>query len=76
MDILRKIFKISVWLLIALVAFVVTVNVWIAVSTASRLYEKVSEIPAKKIALVLGTSKRVASGYTNLYFDYLSLIHI
>lgn len=70
MRLFRKTFKIMMWSGLALLSFIVLVNVWIALSTASRLYDQVKKVPKKKIALVLGTSKRVASGYTNLYFDY------
>jgi len=45
-------------------------NVWIVGTNESRLYDNIDDIPANDIGLVLGTSKRVSSGRSNLYFTY------
>lgn len=45
-------------------------NAWIVGTNESRLYDSVNDIPANDIGLVLGTSKRVSSGRSNLYFTY------
>lgn len=45
-------------------------NAWIVGTNESRLYDNVNDIPANDIGLVLGTSKRVSSGRSNLYFTY------
>lgn len=39
-------------------------------STRFSTYSEIDEIPYKEVALVLGTSKRLANGMTNLYFKY------
>ncbi|OQP58230.1 protein SanA [Niastella vici] len=40
-------------------------------STAKdKLYTDVKTIPYNKVGLLLGTSKRLNSGYANLYYDY------
>lgn len=47
---------------------------WISWSSRSYLYDSVAEIPARPLALVLGTAKYTTDGRVNLY--YLSLIHV
>jgi len=43
---------------------------WIVQQTSNRLYDDVADIPTKPVGLVLGTSKYVANGRINLYFQY------
>lgn len=45
-------------------------NVWVEYQTHARLYDEIDAIPPKKVALLLGTSKRLGDGRTNLYFQY------
>lgn len=37
---------------------------------SQKLYTEISEIPANKVGLLLGTSPKLKSGKNNLYFDY------
>ena len=50
--------------------FLFSANYWINISTKSQLYSDVNEIPARKVGLVLGASKKTISGTDNLYFTY------
>jgi SanA protein len=36
----------------------------------NKLYSDVNTVPYNKVGLLLGTSKRLNSGYPNLYYDY------
>lgn len=43
-------------------------NIWVYSLTHDRTYDKVSKIPFRKTALVLGTSPKMMSGKANPYF--------
>jgi len=43
-------------------------NLWIVGSTRGKVYSDVSQLPANRIALVLGTSHRTAAGGPNPFF--------
>ena len=58
--------KISVLLLFA---GIVGCNLWIVTSTHDRIYASASDIEAQPIALVLGTSKKVAPNTPNRHFN-------
>ncbi len=42
----------------------------IQIKTENKLFDKMSLIPYNKVALVLGTSKKLSNGNINLYFKY------
>lgn len=67
---LKKILKISIALVILLLVIIVLAD-W-AVSRLSKkyLYDSTEQIPANRVAMVLGTSKKLQSGQNNLYFVY------
>ena len=44
-------------------------NVWIIESTNSSIYYSIDEVPAKKVALVLGTSDKLIGGERNPFFE-------
>lgn len=43
-------------------------NVWVFALTNGRTYNKISKIPPREVALVLGTSPKTMSGNANPYF--------
>jgi SanA protein len=43
-------------------------NVWVFALTGGRTYTKISKIPPREVALVLGTSPKMKSGQSNPYF--------
>ncbi len=51
-----------------LVLFMLLANVWVFALTNGRTYTKISKIPPRETALVLGTSPRTMSGNANPYF--------
>ena len=57
--------------LILLVCFIIFSNVWIIQSSKKNIYNSITETPkGNQIALILGTSRYVKGGYTNLFFKY------
>lgn len=46
------------------------VNGWMTWQFAARVFSVVETIPAREVALVLGTSARTAGGYNNLHFQH------
>lgn len=51
------------------VAFVLASNVWIIRSTRHRIFNDIRDLPAQRVALVLGTSHRLANGSPNPFFN-------
>lgn len=70
MKILKTLLKIFLLLLVAGILFIVFANYTIKSKSEEFLYSDTNKIPAVKTAVVLGTSKTLASGNPNLYFDY------
>jgi SanA protein len=61
------------WTFIALalpLVLIITCNYWISSSTKTQLYSDVASIPARKVGLVLGASKKTVRKTDNLYFTY------
>jgi SanA protein len=65
---MRKVKKIVIIFLLVVVAFIVICNVWIIVVAKDSIYESVEEIPHRKVALVLGTSRKLSDGRPNPFF--------
>ncbi|TWP23232.1 vancomycin high temperature exclusion protein [Apibacter muscae] len=66
----KKLLKIAIAFVILLLVIIVLAD-W-AVSRLSKkyLYDSTEQIPANRVAMVLGTSKKLQSGQNNLYFVY------
>lgn len=63
-----RVFKVLGLIVFLMVVLVLGLNFWIVSSTQDRIYYHVSEVPPKRVALLLGTSKRTVDGGTNKYF--------
>ncbi|MDH5599469.1 MAG: YdcF family protein [Cyclobacteriaceae bacterium] len=48
---------------------VVLCNVWVVTSTSDRVYSNISEVPYRKVGLVLGTSSKFEDGRPNIFFN-------
>ena len=70
MKLFKRIIKIGLILATMSVLFVLWANYTIANNTKNDIYNDVSKIPAKKVGLLLGTSKKLSNGWDNLYFKY------
>ena len=52
----------------AVVVLLLACNIWVILSTTNQVYSELREVPERRVALVLGTSKRFADGRPNTYF--------
>lgn len=50
------------------VLLMILANVWVVALTNGRTYTKISKVPPRETALVLGTSPKMKSGVSNPYF--------
>lgn len=64
----RSLLKLGVIILLLGIIFIVACNWIIIIHSQKYLYDDLSELPERKTALVLGTSKNLASGQPNSYF--------
>ncbi len=53
-----------------LIIIIISCNLWVELQTQDRLYSDINTIPTQKIALLLGTVKRLKHGNINSYFQY------
>lgn len=68
MALAKKLIRGFLMIIASLMAFILLSNLWIVYSTSDRIYKSISEVPAKKIGLVLGTTHRLKTGQDNPYF--------
>jgi SanA protein len=66
----KKISKWAVILLMVLLIAIIGSNYYIIKSTRSQIYSDVNKIPKNDVALLLGASKSLKNGYSNLFFKY------
>ena len=69
MGFVRKAVRISVYTLAALTLLVVCTNIWVVMSTRSRIFSDVDDLPVNSVALVLGTSNKLRGGSVNPFFE-------
>ncbi|WP_258097530.1 SanA/YdcF family protein [Marinoscillum pacificum] len=55
-------------LIVLVGVLILGLNFWIVSSTQERIYYNINDVPPKRVALLLGTSKRTVEGGTNKYF--------
>lgn len=73
-DISRKNWKLRIFflwpllLILSILALVIGSNLWVLGSTYHNIFHDIAEVPAKKCALVLGTSPRIQGGQKNAHF--------
>lgn len=68
MRLLKIFFKVVLYAVVALVGFVVIINLWVYLSTSSNVHNEIDDLPASQVALVLGTSHRLMNGLPNPFF--------
>jgi SanA protein len=66
----KRLFKWSFAIIFLLFFSIICCNYWISNSTKTQLYSDSNSIPARKVGLVLGASKKTNRGTTNIYFTY------
>ncbi len=65
---LTNFFKIAFRLLEFGILLMILANFWVYALTSGRTYTKISKVPPRDCALVLGTSPKMRSGVANPYF--------
>lgn len=68
MRIVRNIFNLGFISIEIGILLICLANVWVFALTGGRTYTKISKIPPREVALVLGTSPKMKSGQSNPYF--------
>ncbi|MBD8081337.1 SanA/YdcF family protein [Chryseobacterium caseinilyticum] len=68
MRIIKNIFKFILLSSEVIILLMALCNAWVFGLTNGRTYTKISKIPPREVALVLGTSPRMRSGISNPYF--------
>lgn len=63
-----RLFKFSLALVFMGSAVILGLNFWVVTSTQDQIFYGISQVPSKKVALLLGTSKRAVGGGVNKYF--------
>ncbi len=65
---MRNLIKRVFYLLGAFLILIIALNIWLIRSTESQVYTDISKIPTMEVGLVLGTSHRLQSGDSNMFF--------
>ncbi|WSO30018.1 ElyC/SanA/YdcF family protein [Chryseobacterium sp. MYb264] len=68
MRIIRNIFNLGRISIEIGILIICLANAWVFALTDGRTYTKISKIPPREVALVLGTSPKMKSGVSNPYF--------
>jgi SanA protein len=66
---MRRFKRIVLYSVIAFFLLIVSCNIWVVQSTRDRVFDDLEKLPGHRVALVLGTSHRLASGGANPFFD-------
>lgn len=67
---LRRIIRLLLTGIFAVLLFFVACNAWVIMSTSHRVFSDLDKVPATEVGLVLGTSKKFANGQPNTYFEH------
>lgn len=66
----RILFRVLMLPLLVIGAFILFCNLWVVLSTNSRVYDSIDEVKSNSIGLVLGTAKKVAPTSPNPHFEH------
>ena len=69
MNFWKRVLKGSGLAFLILIIFVLITNVWVVISTRSKVLSDQGQLPSGGVALVLGTSHRLSSGLPNPFFE-------
>ena len=68
MRIIERVLKTIISIIEILMIAMISANIWVFSLTNGRTFSKISRIPKRETALVLGTSPKMRSGIANPYF--------
>lgn len=66
----RILFRVVMLPLLVIGAFILFCNLWVVLSTNSRVYDSIDDVKSNPIGLVLGTAKKVAPTSPNPHFEH------
>jgi len=66
----RILFRVMILPLLVIGVFILLCNLWVVLSTKSRVYDSIDEVKSNSIGLVLGTAKKVAPTSPNPHFEH------
>jgi SanA protein len=69
MNFLKRFWRVGLILFLILFSFILISNIWVVLSTKSKVLSDFNLLPDRGIALVLGTSHRLTNGLPNPYFQ-------
>ena len=67
---LKRLIYLFLTLFILLAVTLIACDRWIGWKTSPYIFEDIDKLPAKKVGMVLGTSKYYTSGYINQFYQY------
>lgn len=67
---LKRLIYLFLFLAFISAAILIACDRWIGIKTNPYIFEDVETLPAKKVGMVLGTSKYYTSGYINQFYQY------
>ncbi|MDO5091692.1 MAG: ElyC/SanA/YdcF family protein [Cardiobacteriaceae bacterium] len=67
---MKRLLRLSLWLIALALAAPVICYLWISLASRPYLHDRLDDVPAREVALVLGTAKYVAGGRINLFYQY------
>jgi SanA protein len=67
---IKKVYWISITVFICIIAIIFFANYTVTHTTNGLVYNDCTDIPKKKVGLLLGTSKRLRNGNSNQYFSH------
>ncbi len=68
MKIVRRVLKFGSLVGVVVIFFLLSLNFWVISSTEDQVFYELNEMPKRRVALILGTSKRTTQGEANKYF--------
>ncbi len=67
---MKRMFRFLFIIIIIGIITVWGVDRWVSASAKTNMYSSVTNVPAKKVGLLLGTSKYLSDSMVNLYYQY------
>lgn len=67
---MKRMFRFLFIIIIIGIITVWGVDRWVSASAKANMYSSVTNVPAKKVGLLLGTSKYLSDSMVNLYYQY------
>jgi SanA protein len=66
----RRVRKGALITLASVALLILITNIWVVNSTSDKVYSGTDSLPANDVAVVMGTSNKLASGKPNPFFEY------